>query len=244
MQMNTPAATLSLAPLIPVYGDGLCQAVNLPPSTTILKGTVLGQVTTAVNDVQTLTAGAATGGTYTLTVNNPVGNAQTTTPLAFNANAAAQQTALLALSNVGAGNLVVSGAGPFVYTFGGTLAGRPIPLITVNGALLTGGSAHTIAHTTTGVMVGVFKAYATGNGDGSQVPKAIAKYDMTTDAAGDIAYSISASSGEWGQTTRSAPVYFKGIFKCEQLIGLDAGAVTIMGHLWNGSITTGIFELE
>lgn len=100
------------------------------------------------NEVQTETM-TATGGTRTLTVQ--VGaNAQTTTPLNYNANAAAIQAALEALSNVVPGDIVVSGLGPFVYTFGGAFASQDANLITVNTYALTGGSS-SIVETTGGI---------------------------------------------------------------------------------------------
>lgn len=92
------------------------------------------------SEVQTETV-TATGGTRTLTVTDLDGGTQTTTALAFNANAAAIQAALEALSNVAPGDIVVSGAGPYVYTFGGVYGGRDIPLIVVNTGSLTGGSS-------------------------------------------------------------------------------------------------------
>src|SRR3981081_3618983 len=58
------------------------------------------------NEQQTVTiTGAPTGGTFTLTYSG-----QTTTALAYNAPAAAVQGALVALSNIGTGN--VNGTGP------------------------------------------------------------------------------------------------------------------------------------
>lgn len=88
--------------------------------------------------VQTLTiSGVPTGGTYRLRFNG-----QTTTAIAFDADAAAIDAALEALSNIGAGDVLVSGAGPFTITFGGALAGTAMPVIEVpvEFMLLTGGT--------------------------------------------------------------------------------------------------------
>lgn len=74
--------------------------------------------------VETLTA---TGGTRTLTFNG-----QTTAPIAYNASASTIQTALNALSNVDSGDIVVTGTGPFTYTFGGKYAGQDTPDLSVN----------------------------------------------------------------------------------------------------------------
>src|SRR3954471_19651801 len=74
---------------------------------------------------------------------------------------------------------------------------------------------------------GVFKAYASGNADGSQVPKCILRYDCVTDAAGFVTYgSGPAGTAEYiGQKTRSIDAFYSGIFKTTDLVGLDAAAV-------------------
>lgn len=102
--------------------------------------------TTAVQTV-TLT-GTPTGGTFTLTFRG-----QTTTGIAYNANAATVQSALQALSSIGSGNATVSGTGPYVVTFAGTLAAQAVELLIGSGASLTGGTAPavSIAMTTPGV---------------------------------------------------------------------------------------------
>lgn len=117
---------------------------------TALRG--LGNVpapTGGVNDVQTVSlTGAPTGGTFTLTYAG-----QTTAGIAFNANAAAVLSALVALSNIDPGDVTVTGTGPWVVTFGGTKAYASQTVMTGSGASLTGGTspAVSVAHTTTGV---------------------------------------------------------------------------------------------
>lgn len=94
--------------------------------------------------VQTLTL-SATGGTYTLAfkASAPSG------PIANNANAATIQTALELLTTIDPGDIVVSGVGPFVVTFRGSLGN--VPAVVANSSLLTGGSATaTITITTQG----------------------------------------------------------------------------------------------
>lgn len=106
------------------------------------------------SDVQTLTVtGGPTGGTFTLTY-----GADTTAPIAYNADAATVQAALAALASVGIGNVYVTG-GPFpgsamTVTFTGELNGTAT-LLTADSAALTGGAAPTVtvAHTTTGASV-------------------------------------------------------------------------------------------
>jgi hypothetical protein len=95
--------------------------------------------TAAVNEIQRITiTGTPTGGTFTLTYSG-----QTTSALNWNATATEVQTALLALSNVGAGQLAVTGGPgpgtPFTVTFGGTLAGTNVAAITATPSL-TGGT--------------------------------------------------------------------------------------------------------
>jgi len=98
--------------------------------------------------VQTITLTAATGGTFTLTFEG-----ETTSALAFDAAAAAVQTALRALAAIGATGVTVSGSagGPYTVTFAGTLANKDVQLIDANGASLTGvGAAIAAAMTTAG----------------------------------------------------------------------------------------------
>lgn len=97
------------------------------------------QGTGSVDEVQTVTIPTtATGGTYTLTYES-----QTTAAIAYNADAAAVQVALLLLSNLDTGDVVVTG-GPgataaLVITFGGTLTHTNVAQITATGSL-TGAS--------------------------------------------------------------------------------------------------------
>jgi hypothetical protein len=124
-----------------------------PKSVSIYVGTGF-----STNNVQTVTlsvtGGAATGGTFTLTFEN-----QTTTPLAFNASAATVQAALAALTNLGGNVTVAGGPAPsaaFTLTFSGVLAGVNATLVTANGAALTGPGAPyanpTVTNTTPGSM--------------------------------------------------------------------------------------------
>jgi hypothetical protein len=98
-------------------------------------------------DVQTITMGTVTSGTFTLTFLG-----QTTAALQWNSSALAIQTALQNLTTIGAGNVECTG-GPLpgtgvVINFTGTMVGA-FPLITHTDTL-TGGVA-TITHTTVGV---------------------------------------------------------------------------------------------
>lgn len=106
------------------------------------------------NEVQTETIDAAVdGGTRTLKF-----GPYTTEPIAFDAVAADIQAALLLLPNLASGDVVVSGLGPFVYTFGGAYAGSNVPLLEVDGSELTDGGVavedgSTIVETTPGAAL-------------------------------------------------------------------------------------------
>ncbi|MCH9725553.1 MAG: hypothetical protein K0U86_11730 [Planctomycetes bacterium] len=88
------------------------------------------------NEVQviTLSGTAATGGTFTLTFDG-----QTTGNIAYNASAATVDAALEALSNIGAGDVTVTGTGPWTVEFTGALAGTNVALMTIETTNLTGG---------------------------------------------------------------------------------------------------------
>lgn len=107
----------------------------------------------STNEVQTLTVtGTPTGGNFTL-----VYDGQTTTTIAYNANAAAVQSALEGLSNIEVGDVSCGGGAlpgsAVTITFQGNLAGRNVSLITRGTNSLTGGTAPdaSVALTTPGV---------------------------------------------------------------------------------------------
>jgi hypothetical protein len=88
---------------------------------------------------------------------------------------------------------------------------------------------------------GTYGPYATGNVDGTQNPTHILMYACITDASGNVTFgsSVTAGASEWGQTQKGAPAYASGEFATQDLVGLDAGAVTKMGRLIQGTTTTG-----
>lgn len=100
------------------------------------------------DEVQTVTiTGGPTGGTFTLTFSG-----QTTSAIAYNAAASAVQSALEALSNLAAGDVVCAGGAlpttPVTVTFGGDYDGENVPQMTATGSF-TGGTSPTVTVTTT-----------------------------------------------------------------------------------------------
>jgi hypothetical protein len=107
---------------------------------------------TIINTRQTVTInGAPTGGNFTLAVRTPgvdytAGSPPTTAQIAFNAAAATVQTALANLSNVGAGNVTVTGAagGPYTVEFLGDLRSMNFQAMDESHAGLTGGASPSV----------------------------------------------------------------------------------------------------
>ncbi len=111
-------------------------------------------VQTECDAVQTVAlTGNPTGGTFTLTFGG-----QTTAGINWNATASQVQSALIALSSVGAGNVAVTGGpGPstaWVVEFTGSLGLAPQATMTCSGALLTGGTSPNVSVTPTQVGQG------------------------------------------------------------------------------------------
>lgn len=138
------AARLLVAPITQPFPSKISDVIALAASS-------------AANDVQTITEDAGTtAGTFTVTLDFAPGGTPspvTSAPIPWNATSAQVATAIAAMSNVGTGNVACTGGplpgAPVVATFGGALASSYVPMMTVNSAALTGGSAH-VAHTTVG----------------------------------------------------------------------------------------------
>jgi hypothetical protein len=95
------------------------------------------------DDVQTVTVtGVPTSGNFTL-----IWNTHTTGTIAFNASAATMQAALVALTGVGSGQVLVTGSagGPWTIDWTGTLAYASQPLPTLGTNSLTGGTSPNVA---------------------------------------------------------------------------------------------------
>lgn len=121
-----------LAPRPIVPGDFAAMARSIAG---VARALALDGYNPAENELQTVTVDG-TGGTFTLTYSG-----QTTAALAYNANAAAVQAALIALSNIGPADVVVTGAPLALQVeFTGTLAATNVAQMTADSTLLTGGT--------------------------------------------------------------------------------------------------------
>ena len=149
--------------------------------------------TPAVDEVQTISiTGSPDGGTFTLTFNG-----ETTSTLDFDASAAEIQSALEALSTVGAGNVACVGGdlpdNAVTVTFQNSLAGTDVALISIDDSGLTGGTTPTgsVVETTKGRAVqGVLGSEATayiGNGQIriEDASSGYSKTDLTMSYTGD-----------------------------------------------------------
>jgi hypothetical protein len=150
-----------------------------------------------VNAVQTLSRGGiVTGGTFTLTYNGA-----TTGNLAYNVSSSSIQTALQNLSTIGSGNVTVTsgGTGVWVVTFGGQLAAKNLPNMTVNTSNLTGvGASLTCTTTSPG---------APGSGDYRQFsgPISVPTSKVTSTNTGLLTGQLGLTLNNISQTSTTPP---------------------------------------
>lgn len=143
--VKTASYTVSAAACPSRTIDGNSGQKILQPGTVMAKitsGPEAGKIgpyqAAGTNEVQTLTKiGTISGGTFTLTFNG-----QTTAPIAWNAVAADVQAALIALSNIGPGEVGVTGgpinSAPFTVTFTFGSGAADVTQLTADTTLLTG----------------------------------------------------------------------------------------------------------
>ena len=203
-----------------------------------------------VDEVQTVTiTGAPTGGTFRLTY----GGQQTAT-IAYNATTAVVTTALEALSNIGVGDVVVTGgpgpATPYVITFAGALADKNIEQMTAQSQL-TGGTTPAIAVTTTvGGTIGVPSILPTAlNKDDHFLaitvdvapPEVVCGtrplLDPTTASLTALGNSVVAQTATFTPTPANiaAPAYYE--FGDGEYAYLAAGSLAATTHLYKASGT-------
>ena len=77
---------------------------------------------------------------------------------------------------------------------------------------------------------------------GLQQPIGVTAVDVTSDSTGRLMLGLN-TPGEFGQTYNDAPIFLKGYFLTADLTGLDAYAVSQLGRLTWGSVTTGILNI-
>jgi hypothetical protein len=240
--MPTQTKHFNVNGLVPAHSPDLARkrGVRLPVGTTIPQGTVLGDVTTItpVSQVMTLTisGGSPTGFTgniiFTCGAGALIGtlaNAVTTIPTAAQMQAAFD-------SIFGVGNTVVTYASlVYTITFAGHLANCRIGSNntayggTFSSTLtFTGGSSPSAAFATTtkGTCgVGQVDVYASGNSDGTQTAKGFLAYDQTSGSIGDLITEWGSGGSPFSPTV----MFIYGFFRCGDLIGMDANAVTTIG---------------
>lgn len=161
-----------------------------------------------VNDVQTLTlSGTPTAGTFQVRFTPPSFNTPPTGSGPFDStvidgtggvSAAEIQTALRA-ADPSLSQVTVSGTGPYTITFAGAYAAQDVPLLqVVNNTLNASGTPLTgsVAQTTVGV------------------------------SAGGVAAGILDRAVDTTLRHEAANIYFRGTFKTNMLIGMDANALS------------------
>jgi hypothetical protein len=86
---------------------------------------------------------------------------------------------------------------------------------------------------------GTYAPYASGNSNGTQIPKMILAQSVVTDSSSNV-----TRAGEHGATVKHAPAYNpRGTWKTADLVGMDANAVTVLqASLVQGDLTTGLIR--
>lgn len=92
---------------------------------------------------------------------------------------------------------------------------------------------------------GTISTYATGNTDGTGVWGGLLnKYDVATDADGNITFGLAATGGPHGETHLGAPCYYAGTFRTQDLSGVDTDAVAdAKARIIEGDLTHGLIRL-
>src|SRR5579872_6998552 len=138
---STPNVTLTNQ-VLTASGDHKTFAIGSASTSRYWDRTAAWTIQAEYDEVQTLTVtGGPTGGTFVLRFGG-----QNTSTIAYNASAATVQTALQALTSIGANNALVTGpvGGPWVVEFTGTLGFASQALITLQTNSLTGGSGPSV----------------------------------------------------------------------------------------------------
>ena len=194
------------------------------------------EVTATQNSQQFLITITATGGTYTITLNG-----ETTSALAFDADSATVQAALVALASVSSGDVTVTGDGPHTVTLAGDLANTTGNTFTVDDASATGGTvvASELQDGTTTWEVTFTPAIATGS-----VP---ADDAVITWYPRRLEFKTGEGNFDWDQTRDPIIDLNRGVIEGWRLG--DEQAMTVNGAAlldWlraSGSITLTVYEV-
>lgn len=188
------------------------------------------------NEQQTITLANATGGTFTLTYSG-----QTTAAIAYNAAASAVQSALIALSNIGASDVSVSGSagGPYTVTFQGALAGTDVAELTASATGLQGTDEiqHLTVDATNGDYTLTFSGQTTAAIDHDAVAADVqaALVALSNIAPGDVV--VTGGPGDSGGTTPYI-LTFGGTLSDQNVATITTDATNLTGGASTAVITT------
>lgn len=222
---------------------------------------ILKPATVGTNEVQRLTVtGSPTGGDFKLTYTDENGVAYETAAIAYNANAAAIQSALRALAPIGSTGVNVTGTGPFDVEFAGPLAAKNQRMLTLSNNGLTGGSSPSVGITeqTEGIDTVKLKypigqlvrqktdgtnEWAKQGTSGYAGPLRIVKYPVVLNNSGEWQYGASWLDGQQ-ISDDSVGMYESGDFFISDLVG-DVAALIASGHLKlvQGTSSSGVVRL-
>lgn len=262
---TTPTNVYSGKRIQPIYRPELAieMAVNLPANVNYPRGTILGELTgtygtykaysstllASPSAAPTLSA-SGTGSQFAgalyfvaYSYTNSVGET-TLSPTASITPTAGQNIVVAAIT------LPTGATGLRFYVSEAGGSSNDLRFV----AAQTGGAQATLTGPpAAGAPLPLSTATATAATDGSQNAQVILIYDCATDAAGNVTLSPTAGQvgGEWGTTTKTAPVYFTGVFSTSDLNqtapgALDNAALTKNGSRWGlieGTLTSGIIAL-
>lgn len=86
---------------------------------------------------------------------------------------------------------------------------------------------------------GRLAAYNNANSNGTETAVAIAMYDLTTDASGNVTLAHEKATSQ-----PAGPVYIGGYFLTTELTGLDAAGVTDLGRIVRGTLASGVIKIN
>lgn len=190
------------------------------------------RIGSGTNEQQVVTLGnSPTAGTFTLTYSG-----QITSGIAYNAAASAVDTALEALSNIGVGDVTVTGSagGPWTVEFTGALADTDVALMTADDSNLVGTNEEqtiSLGTVTGGTFTLTYDGQTTGNiaYNASAATVEAALEGLSNIGAGE-ATTTGSAGGPWTVT-------FSG-----NLAGTDVDQITVDGTNLTGKLSVSITQ--